>query len=82
MANVSKKCPNCGKPIPKERLDMGFAVCVNCSTEKKYGYIHVFEGKTANTIQIIKDPEKAVELQWKQNRRNFGVANGMYKKYK
>jgi len=75
-------CPKCGQKIHPQRLEMGFKTCVNCSSEKKYGYIHVFEGKTANTIQVIKDPDKAAELQWKQNRRNYGVANGMYKQNK
>lgn len=73
------KC-KCGNFISQERIDLGYKNCVNCSNEKKYGYIHVFEGKTANTIQVIKDPDKAAELQWRQNRRNYGVANGMYRK--
>lgn len=74
------KC-KCGKIIPKERTKLGYNVCVNCSTEQKYGFIHVFEGKTANTIQVIKDPNVAIELQWRQTRQTFGVANGMYRRY-
>lgn len=72
----------CGKEILNERVELGFNTCVECSTEEKYGYIHVFEGKTANSIQIIKDPKRAQELQWRQTRKNFGVANGMYKSYR
>lgn len=75
------KC-KCGEKIPKERIKLGYNNCIKCSTEEKYGFIHIFEGKTANTIQVIKDPEKAQELQWKQNRKNFGVSNGMYLSYR
>lgn len=75
------KC-HCGREIPDERVDLGFHTCIECSTEQRYGFIHVFEGKTANSIQVIKDPEKAAELQWRQTRKTFGVANGMYKTYR
>lgn len=75
-------CPKCNEPIHPERLKLGYKTCVKCSTEKRYGYVHVFEGKTADKIQVIKDPKLAERLTWMQKRRNFGVANGMYKKQK
>jgi hypothetical protein len=74
-------CSNCGNEIPQERIDLGFETCIECSTEQKYGVIHVFSGKTANTVQVIKDPELAKKLNFMQTRRNYGVAKGMYRKY-
>jgi len=73
------KCKSCGNIIKQARLDLGYNVCINCSSEQKYGFIHVFEGKTAHSIQVIKDDKQAEKLQWMQTRRNYGVANGMYK---
>jgi len=73
-----KKCPNCGQEIQSERLQMGFRICVKCSTEEKYGVLRIFEGKTADTIQVIKDRKLAERLNSMQKRSNFGVADAMF----
>jgi len=76
------ECIFCECEIHPKRVELGYETCIKCSTEKKCGYIHLFEGKSANTIQVIKDPDKAAELQWCQTRKNHCVANGMYLSYR
>jgi len=81
MRPETMNCRECDKELHPERVKLGYDVCVDCSYEERCGFIHLFEGKSGNTIQVIKDPKKAAELQWNQTRRNFSVANGMYRNY-
>ena len=47
------KCRMCSIDIPKARTDMGYTVCVNCSTEeKKLGHI-IYPHKTGAYIQVV-----------------------------
>jgi ABC-type sulfate transport system permease subunit len=39
--------------MPKARFDLGYKVCTKCSTVSPYGHVHIVEGKTADTIQIL-----------------------------
>ena len=72
----------CGLEIPNERWKLGYRTCIKCSTAKKYGCIHVFSGKTADTIQIIKDLDLARRLNNMQKRPGYAVAKGMYQSAK
>ena len=49
---VKVKC-SCGNIIPKKRVEMGYKVCVECSTTEKYGCIDIIYHKTGNTIEIL-----------------------------
>ena len=43
----------CNHNIPQARLDLGYTVCVECSTEEKLGCIDTINHKTGNTIQVM-----------------------------
>jgi len=60
------ECPKCKKPIHPERLAAGYKTCVDCSTTTKYGYIYNFEGKTADSIIVMKDAKLAEKIRRKQ----------------
>jgi len=58
----SVPCPRCQESIHPERVEAGYHICVKCSTIERYGYIHVFEGKTGDRIEIVKDAKLAEKI--------------------
>jgi hypothetical protein len=70
------KC-KCGSSIPQARIDMGYKVCVECSTESKWTVVPVNYHKTGNTAEIIKDPEAAEDFLYMSSRKGFGVMRGL-----
>ena len=66
----------CNHNIPQARLDLGYTVCVECSTEEKLGCIDTIHHKTGNTIQVMsrEDAEKANKL---TKRAGFGILRSM-----
>jgi len=76
------KLCKCGKNIPQPRLNLGYHVCVDCSTEVAWSAIQVVHHKTGNEIQVVKDPEVAAEFHAKSQRTGFGTLKGMTGSYK
>jgi len=74
------KC-KCGQHIPSQRLEMGYSVCVECSTEPGWSCSALTYHKTGNTIQIIKDPELAYNINQMASRKSFGVMSGITGRY-
>jgi len=66
----------CNHNIPQARLDLGYKVCIKCSTEEKLGCIDTIHHKTGNTIQVMsrEDAEKANKL---TKRAGFGILRSM-----
>jgi hypothetical protein len=66
----------CNHNIPQARLDLGYKVCIECSTEEKLGCIDTIHHKTGNTIQVMsrEDAEKANKL---TKRAGFGILRSM-----
>ena len=66
----------CNHNIPQARLDLGYKVCVDCSTEEKLGCIDTIHHKTGNTIQVMsrEDADKANKL---TRRAGFGILRSM-----
>ena len=66
----------CNHNIPQARLDLGYKVCVECSTEEKLGCIDTIHHKTGNTIQVMsrEDADKANKL---TRRAGFGILRSM-----
>lgn len=79
---MSPKCKTCGENYPKERRDMGYTVCVSCSTEPGWSCSALTFHKTGNSIEIIKDPEVAYNINQMASRKNFGVMSGITGRYK
>ena len=66
----------CNHNIPQARLDLGYKVCVECSTEEKLGCIDTINHKTGNSIQVMsrEDADKASKL---TKRAGFGILRSM-----
>jgi len=66
----------CNHNIPQARLDLGYKVCVDCSTEEKLGCIDTIHHKTGNTVQVMsrEDADKASKL---TKRAGFGILRSM-----
>ena len=66
----------CNHNIPQARLDLGYKVCIECSTEEKLGCIDTIHHKTGNTIQVMsrEDADKASKL---TKRAGFGILRSM-----
>ena len=57
-------CPKCGNDFPEKRKELGYFVCVNCSTTDKVVGITTLEGKGDHTWNdlIIMDRKKAISI--------------------
>ena len=68
------KC-KCIKIIPKIRLELGYKVCIGCSTVEAYGCAPLINHKTGNSIQIMSksDAEKIAKM---TQRRGYGTMLG------
>jgi hypothetical protein len=62
----------CNRTIPQARVDLGYKVCVNCSSVEPYGCAPIINHKTGNTIQIMSrsDAQKVARL---TRRRGYGT---------
>lgn len=67
-------CTKCGAFIPEKRHEMGFTVCVNCSTQPKWSGHLVVHHKTGNEYEVIKDQETAQILKKLSTRNGFSSA--------
>ena len=47
------KCSMCSNNIPKARTDMGYTICVECSTEDKVSCHTIYPHKTGGYIQVV-----------------------------
>jgi len=58
-------CPKCGNDFPEKRKELGYHVCVNCSTTKPVVGITTVEGSGDHTYNdlIIMDQDKAFAIQ-------------------
>ena len=62
----------CGNIINPKRVELGFIVCVECSSEQKASGHLVVHHKTGNEIEIIKNPETAAIMASMSSRNGFG----------
>lgn len=61
-------CPKCGEDFPLKRKELGYHVCVNCSTTKPVVGITTVEGTGDHTYNdlIIMDQDKALAIAAKE----------------
>ena len=70
------QCNKCKSEIPAKRVELGYKVCVKCSTVESYGCVDIVYHKTGNTVQPV--DKRTAELINKASRRSgFGVMRGM-----
>mgnify|MGYP003122934923 CR=1 FL=1 len=62
------KCPKCGEDFPLKRKELGYHVCVNCSTAKPVVGITTVEGDGDHTYNdiIIMDQDRARAIAQKE----------------
>ena len=65
------KCSRCNDSMPSQRLDMGYTICVNCSTEEKVSCHTIYPHKTGGYIQVV-SKEQSENLN-RLDRRGTGV---------
>ena len=65
------KC-KCKNIIPKQRVNLGYKVCVGCSQTEKYGCSAITYHKTGNSIQIMSSSDAAKIAKMTQ-RRGYGT---------
>ena len=61
------KC-KCNNIIPPGRVNLGFSVCVSCSTVESYGCAPLINHKTGNSIQIMSSSDAAKIAKMTQRR--------------
>ena len=68
------KCENI---IPQGRVNLGFKVCVDCSTTEAYGCAPLINHKTGNSIQIMSSSD-AARISKLTQRRGYGTMLGVF----
>ena len=46
-------CSRCNTEVPKARIDMGYTICTDCSTEEKVSCHTIYPHKTGGYIQVV-----------------------------
>ena len=65
------QCSRCDSTIPNGRLEMGYTICMNCSTEEKVSCHTIYPHKTGGYIQVV-SKEQSANLN-RLDRRGTGV---------
>tara|TARA_Y100001963_G_C6677866_1_gene398374 strand:- start:124 stop:618 length:495 start_codon:yes stop_codon:yes gene_type:complete len=47
------KCSLCSTDIPKARIELGYTICTDCSTEEKVSCHTIYPHKTGGYIQVV-----------------------------
>ena len=77
MAN----CSRCDVKVPQARIDMGYTICIKCSTEeKKMGHV-IYPHKTGGYVQVV-DSETYQDLNRIDRRGYKGKGPSQYKTFK
>jgi len=73
-------CSRCDVKVPKARIDMGYTICINCSTEqKKMGHV-IYPHKTGGYVQVV-DSETYQDLNRIDRRGYKGKGPRQYKDF-
>ena len=67
----------CNNIIPQGRVDLGYKVCVDCSTTEQYGCAPLINHKTGNSIQIMSSSD-AARISKMTQRRGYGTMLGVF----
>ena len=52
-------CSLCSKDVPQARIDEGYTICVECSTEEKVSCHTIYPHKTGGYIQVVSKEQSA-----------------------
>ena len=65
-------CSRCNTEVPQARIDMGYTICTDCSTEEKVSCHTIYPHKTGGYIQVV-SKEQSERLN-KLDRRGVGLS--------
>ena len=71
-------CSLCSKDVPQARIDEGYTICVECSTEEKVSCHTIYPHKTGGYIQVV-SKEQSANLN-RLDRRGTSVKSAKYYK--
>ena len=75
-------CSLCNNGIPQARIDMGYTICTNCSTEDKVSCHTIYPHKTGGYIQVV-SKEQSENLNRLDRRGVGGIKTAKhYKEFK
>ena len=72
-------CSRCSKDVPQARIDEGYTICVDCSTEEKVSCHTIYPHKTGAIVQPVQEETKR-NIQRLDRRSSNGTrkAKGIY----
>ena len=73
------KCSRCNTDVPQARIDMGYTICTDCSTEEKVSCHTIYPHKTGGYIQVV-SKETSDNLNRLDRRGTGGVKSAKYYK--
>ena len=73
-------CSRCDVKVPKARIDMGYTICVKCSTEEKKMRHVIYPHKTGGYVQVV-DSETYQDLNRIDRRGYKGKGPRQYKDF-
>ena len=74
------KCSMCNDTMPSGRLEMGYTICVKCSTEEKVSCHTIYPHKTGGYIQVV-SKEQSTNLNRLDRRGYSGKTAKHYKPF-
>ena len=51
------KCSMCSETMPSQRLELGYTICIKCSSEEKVSCHTIYPHKTGGYIQVVSKQE-------------------------
>jgi hypothetical protein len=72
-------CSRCDTTIPKGRIELGYTICTDCSTEEKVSCHTIYPHKTGGYIQVV-SKETSDNLNRLDRRGTGGVKSAKYYK--
>jgi hypothetical protein len=57
----------CNNIIPQGRVDLGYKICINCSTTQQYSYVPIIANKQMLEVQVVSQELSAlVHKSWRR----------------
>jgi len=74
------KCSRCSIDVPQGRIDMGYTICTECSTEEKVSCHTIYPHKTGGYIQVV-SKEQSDNLNRLDRRGSSAKSSKHYKEF-
>jgi hypothetical protein len=74
------KCSRCDIVVPRGRIDMGYTICIECSTEEKVSCHTIYPHKTGGYIQVV-SKEQSERMNKLDRRGSSAKSSKHYKEF-